>query len=79
MDMPGCVNILQNKVGEKNNIEKTNQMCETFRGVATVSNIYPNVNYCQKPPVVMQNGDQPIIVTPGDVPFCCNQQKTHYV
>ena len=75
MDMPGCVNILQNKVGEKNNIEKTNHLCETFRGVATVSNIYPNVNYCQKPPVVMQNGDQPIIVTPGDVPFCCNQQK----
>jgi hypothetical protein len=74
MDMPGCVNILQNKVGEKNNIEKTNQLCETFRGVATVSNIYPNVNYYQKPPVIMQNGNQPIMVK-GDEPFCCNQQK----
>jgi len=73
MDMPGCVNILQNKIGEKNNIEQTNKLCETFRGVATVSNIYPNVNYSQKPPVIMQNGDQPIMVQPGD--FCCNQQK----
>lgn len=75
MDMPGCVNIMQNKVGEKNNIEKTNKLCQKFSGIATVSNIYPNVNYCQKPPVIMQNGDQPIIVKPGDIPFCCNQQK----
>lgn len=75
MDMPGCVNILQNNLGEKNNIEKTNNLCKKFRGIATVSNIYPNVNYCQKPPVIMQNGDQPIMVKPGDVPFCCNQQK----
>lgn len=71
IDMPGCVNIMQNEIGEENNIEKTNNLCKTFRGVATVSNIYPNVNYSQKPPVIMQNGDQPIMTKP----FCCNQQK----
>lgn len=72
MDMPGCVNIMQNNTDEKNNIEKTNKLCETFGGVATVSNIYPSVNYYQDPPVIMQNGNEPIKVKE---PFCCNQQK----
>jgi len=75
MDMPGCVNITQNKVNEKNNIEKTVELCSKFQGIAMVSDIYPNVNYYQKPPVIMQNGDQPIVVKNTDIPFCCNQPK----
>ena len=67
MDMPGCVNIMQNGV-------TTPKVCETFNGVTTVASIYPSVNYYQDPPVIMQHGDQPIIKS-KDVPFCCNQQK----
>lgn len=73
MDMPGCVSVTQNRLNEKNNIEQTTELCSRFQGIPTVSDIYPNVNYNQKPPVIMQNGDQPIFIK--DTSFCCNQQK----
>ena len=73
MEYPGCCNVLENKIGEQNNITELQTSCEKFHGVGMVTNIYPNVNYLEKPPVILAADNQPIAV--DDSLFCCNLQK----
>jgi hypothetical protein len=74
MDLPGCYTTTQNTLTEQDNIEHTNILCSNFQGIAMVKDIYPNVNYYENPPVIMQNGDKPIFVkSKGD--FCCSAPK----
>ena len=80
MDYPGCFNAFQNNVLEKNNIEHSEKMCADFHGIAMVNNIYPNVNYYENPPVIMQAGDKPVFVDLNTKQiradgFCCSQPK----
>lgn len=80
MDYPGCFNTFENSVGEPNNVEHLQKFCDKFHGIGMVNDIYPNVNYYENPPVIMQRGDQPIFVDLGTKQiradgFCCSQPK----
>jgi hypothetical protein len=71
IDLPGCYSTTENTINEINNIEHINQLCSTSHGVAMIRDIYPNVNYYEKPPVIMKDGDNPIF----SKNMCCSQQK----
>lgn len=73
MDLPGCYTTTQNTVDEINNVEHTNKLCSKFQGIAMVKDIYPNVNFYEKPPVIMKNGDKPVFLKADG--FCCSAPK----
>jgi hypothetical protein len=63
MDYPGCFSV---------NGTRGEPKCDC-KGVPMITGVYPNVNYYDNPPVIMQANNVPIVVNkPG---FCCSQPK----